>query len=302
MKNKLLTTISITTLFSVSLYGIEGVPLADKSNYDITKDKSPDAKYYVDARKLKVKPSGVFLKDGVAYTTFTIPFKDKPQLMKPSQNVANTNSTAPLNKVKEPIKEVDLTKEVKPIIVKTKNTEQSKYFLGVALGFTHLDTSYNKVNGAFSPVNSSDKNGYNFGWEVGYNIDENSFTTLSYNQINLDDAKLYNYLLSYNRRLADLPYNTYVGVLGGISYIETTKSPVANLNNTDAKGKTNILGVQVGSEYKIQKDLNFFAQYQFLKVKHTTNIVSGTAKATVQRDNISNLMFGIRWNFNSFGM
>ncbi len=227
--------------------------------------------YYVDASKLNNKISETFFDDTQGYTKFFIPRKIKKQ----SQISNNTNQK----------------------IAKKSIVKKYKYFVGALLGYTKLDATYNKINGAFYPISKSDESGLNFGWEAGYNIDKNSFTSVSYNQINLDDAKLYNYLISYNRILKDVPYNTYVGILGGISYIEVSSSPVNNLNNEDVKGRTTAIGVQIGATYKITTNINFFTQYQYLKAKHITHLVSHNTTAKVVRDDFNNINFGVRWGF-----
>jgi len=94
-----------------------------------------------------------------------------------------------------------------------------------------------------------------------------------------------------------MPYDVYVGVVGGISFIEITKSPIANLDISDAKGRKFALGFQTGFEYPLENNLKFFTQYQYLKAEHKTNIHSKTANAQTMRDNYSNISFGLRWNF-----
>jgi len=256
-------------------------------SFDNTKNKNhftsisslKNSKYYVDVRTLNKKPI-IFIdkKTGYAYSKIILPFKNKEDITKvnfPNKFLLNNNKT-----------------EEKKI-----EKKENKYFLGLSLGLSHISTEYNKVNGVFSSVKSSDTNGFNFGWEAGYYINKNSFSTVSYNQMNLNDVAFYNYLVSYNRILKNIPYNTYIGILAGISYSKVTQSPVANLVAKDTRTKANAIGLQIGASYNIKKDLNIFTQYQYIKAKHTTNIISQTAKANIQRSDLSNLMFGIRWDF-----
>jgi len=175
-----------------------------------------------------------------------------------------------------------------------------KYFLGTSIGITNISSDYITTTGSFTNVTSPDTSGLNLTLELGYKYNKSTFSTVSYNYIQLSDAKLYNYLISYNKRLQDLPYNMYVGIVTGVSYIKLTKSPVANLAINDALGRKFTLGFQAGLEYPLDNDLIFFTQYQYLKVKHNTFITSGSAKANTIRDNFSNLSFGIRWNFSGF--
>ena len=184
----------------------------------------------------------------------------------------------------------------------TDISKENKYFLGISTGISHISSEYSNLEGSFSNVTKPDRSGLNLALELGYKYDKSTFSTVSYNYIQFSDAKLHNYLVSYNKKLQDMPYNMYVGVVAGISYLDLTKSPVANLPITDGSGGKFAIGFQTGFEYKLSKDLRLFTQYQYLKAKHTTNITSGTARAETTRDNLSNLNFGIRWSFNSFGM
>lgn len=45
------------------------------------------------------------------------------------------------------------------------------------------------------------------------------------------------------------------------------------------------------------KPRQLFAQYQYLKVKHSTTVESGTARSNIERDNFSKVTFGLRYSF-----
>ncbi len=178
--------------------------------------------------------------------------------------------------------------------------KDNKYFLGVSSGISHLFTEYSNISGSFSNTKEADTSGLNLAIELGYKYDKNTFSTVSYNYIQFSDAKLYNYLVSYNKVLENAPYDMYVGVVTGMSYLELTKSPVSNLPISDGRGGKFAIGFQTGFEHKLSKDLTFVTQYQYLKAKHTTSIASGTASAEIVRDNFSNLNFGVRWSFGGY--
>lgn len=197
------------------------------------------------------------------------------------------------------IKAVVLSSILVVFVEANETIENDKYFLGVSTGLTYTSSDYVTKIGSFTNVTNPDKSGFNLALELGYNYNKSTFSTLSYSYIEVSDAKVHNYLLSYNYRFKDIPYNIYVGAVAGMSYLKLTKSPVANLTITDELGGEFAIGFQTGFEYPIKKDLNFFAQYQYLKAEHKTDIISGSAKAETIRDNFSNLSFGVRWKFNS---
>lgn len=175
---------------------------------------------------------------------------------------------------------------------------KNKSFIGASVGVTKVDITYNKINGNFSSVSTLDEKGLNFGFELGEYLDDKTFITLSYNKIKFDNVIFDNYLVSYNKLLLkNKSYNIYVGLLGGVSFIKITSLAVDNLYKIDGRGKSKALGVQVGSEYTVDKNLKLFLQYQYLKSKHTTDLVSQSARANIVRENFSNMMCGIRWIF-----
>ena len=74
-----------------------------------------------------------------------------------------------------------------------------------------------------------------------------------------------------------------------------TKSLICG--NPNSTSKKNIYGLQAGIENKINKNFDIFVQYQYLKVKHTLKIIEGASSSEIVRENQSNAMVGIRWNF-----
>lgn len=175
------------------------------------------------------------------------------------------------------------------------DVENKKYFIGLSTGSSKMDVTQNDKIGSISIGTPLDNKGSNFNIELGYRYNLKYFSTISYSLIKYNDIKLHNYLVSYNK-VFDNQYNPYLGLVGGVSYIELTKSHI-NSSLPDEKGRKFAIGVQGGLEINIDKNLDFFFQYQYLKAKHITIVESSPARSEFARDNHSNLSIGIRWIF-----
>ena len=180
-------------------------------------------------------------------------------------------------------------------LISSLNAKEDKYFLSVSGGLSIMSVSQNNQVGSIDLGTKPDTKGLNLNFEVGYNYTPNTFATAGISYLKYSDVKLYNYLVSYNKRLKEMPYNTYIGLVGGISNIELTKSLMGGATPSDSSGRELAIGIQIGFEKKLDNDLIFFAQYQFLKAKHTTTLESSPARSELIRDNFSNISFGVRW-------
>ena len=181
------------------------------------------------------------------------------------------------------------------IYANENSTQSNKYFVDAAVGITNISLDYNAISGSFSPIESSDKSGYNLAINLGYNYSKNTFSTIGYSYIKLSNIKLSNFLVSYNKRFLNMPYGLYGGLVGGVSYGTILKIPVANLPALDKTTTSYVYGAQLGSEYKLKNNLTFFTQFQYLRADNKINLISGGAKAEIHRDNIYSLMFGFRF-------
>ena len=173
----------------------------------------------------------------------------------------------------------------------------NKYFIGASAGFTYISSDYIQHTGDFSQVTKADSSAYNLAIDLGYNYSKDYFSTFSASYTKFSDAKVYNYLLSINKRFETQYVNLYFGAIGGLSYLELTKSPIPNLPITDSLGQELALGVQAGIEKDLSDDFILFLQYQYLKALHTTSITSGAATAETTRDHFNSISLGIRWRF-----
>ena len=187
--------------------------------------------------------------------------------------------------------------EVKDIVTKAVNKDK-KYFLEVSTGLSVMSVSQYDRTGSMTLKKPDDK-GFNLNFAVGYNYSKDTFATVGVYHHKYSDTKFYNYLVTYNKKLKDMPYNAYAGLVGGISYIEITKAQI-NAPILKSKSRKLALGVQVGFEEPLEKDLTLFGQYRYLKAEHTTSLESNPAKSDLIRDDYSTFSIGVRWSFNSF--
>ncbi|MCK5109985.1 MAG: hypothetical protein KAQ94_00570 [Arcobacteraceae bacterium] len=247
-------------------------------------------------------------KDGFVYAQYLeeIAFQDKiekeiieKQIVE--QIVEQTEEAIVIEKqIIEPKIEIEPVKKENinvPVIKVTHNPDTSeKYFIGVSAGYSQMKVIQNDKVGSLSLGTQPDEKGLNLNLELGYKYNSNYFSTVSYSLIKYNDIKLHNYLASYNKVFNDIRYKPYLGIVGGISYIELTKSHI-NSQLTDKTGQRFAIGFQTGFEKELYKSFNFFTQYQYIKAKHLTSLESSNAKSELIRDNYSNLSFGIRWGF-----
>ena len=184
-------------------------------------------------------------------------------------------------------------------VVKKEVNKDEKYFLEVSTGLSMMSVSQYDRTGSMTLGSQPDDKGLNLNLAIGYNYNKDTFSTFGLYHHRYSDTKFYNYLFTYNKRLKDMPYNAYVGLVSGISYIEITKAQI-NAPILKPKSRKLALGVQVGFEESLDKDLILFGQYRYLKAKHTTSLESNPAKSDLIRDNYSTFSVGLRWSFNSF--
>jgi hypothetical protein len=182
-----------------------------------------------------------------------------------------------------------------PTDSKATSYDHSKFFVGLSLGLSALTSSYEEKNGSFTKVREADESALNYTFELGYFLNKTLFTSLSYNQMNFDDATLYNYSISINKAIEFNYINVYAGLTAGVSFIDISKSPIQALEAIDIKGRSNLYGAQIGVQYDYSKRIKFFTQYQYLKLQHDTNLLSGTSKVIMSRENYSNMDLGVRY-------
>ena len=182
------------------------------------------------------------------------------------------------------------------LVTSLKAVDTNRYFIGTSIGYSFMSVKQNDITGSMILGTKPDDTGVNLNLELGYNFTEDTFFTIGLNHQRYNDIKLYNYLVSYNLRLKNISYNPYIGIVGGISYIELTRGHI-NSPLLDTKGKEFAIGAQVGFEYPLKNNFLLYGQYQLLKAEHKTSLESTPAKSELIRDWYNNLSIGVRWKF-----
>ena len=180
-------------------------------------------------------------------------------------------------------------------LLSSLNASDHKYFLGLSTGISTMTVDKKDQVGSVSLITQPDDNGASFNLELGFSYNLTTFMTIGVNHQKYNDIKLYNYLISFNKKIKPIP-SLYAGVLLGMSYIELTKEHI-DLPILDKRGKKFAIGAQIGYEKTINNNLIFFTQYQYLKAKHKTLLETTTASSELVRDNYSIISVGIRWKF-----
>jgi len=102
-------------------------------------------------------------------------------------------------------------------------------------------------------------------------------------------------LISYNRRFAiKQDFNLFGGVVGGYSTMKLTNKHITS-GITDAKGSAFAIGLQGGLEQHINKDIDLFAKYQYLKSKSEDYLNASPAQSKHIRDHHQTLSLGLMW-------
>ena len=226
-----------------------------------------------------------------------------PAVVAPATALANTDKeTTPKEQV-QVLKEKDTTvfkedehkedKSTKTKIVTKKATEDDLFF-GVEAAYTMMSVTQKDKVGTITLAKNPATSGYGLNAEIGYNYRADIFATAEFNYQHYDDVNLYNSLLSLNKRFIYGELRPYVGVVGGVSTIQLTKSHTA-LPLNDTIGNQIAIGVQVGVEYMLETNLRLVGEYQLLKAEHKTTISSYPAEIELLRDYHSIFSLGVRW-------
>ena len=180
----------------------------------------------------------------------------------------------------------------------SSNVTDGKYFFGGYLGLSRIDVEKNNINGSISVTRIPDTNGMHIGGEIGYRYNTKTFSTLSYTKAIFDDVDFDNMLFTINRKFFEDYPELYLGLVGGISYMEDKKKHIAG-SITDTYGsKSPAYGAQIGYEDDLKKDgYSWFVRFRYLKAKHRTNLIYFSIKSEHIRDHQTHISLGIRYNF-----
>ena len=133
------------------------------------------------------------------------------------------------------------------------------------------------------------KGNYYEGIKDTYYLNSNSRPYLEYQNIDSTDVIAGATTVGYDYLIRSADVKPFIGaMLGFSSYILDDHS--VNLANT-------IYGAQAGINYTLDKKVSLDAGYRFIKSSMNESIVLSNTSVNLELDNISNLYFGINYNF-----
>lgn len=171
---------------------------------------------------------------------------------------------------------------------------QENLFFGIQAAYSMMSVNKNDTINATTLSQKISERGYSFNAEIGYNYTPDIFVTTEFNYQYYNDVNVYNSLLSFNKRFIYKSIQPYLGLIGGLSTIQLTKSHTESPLN-DTTGNQIAVGLQAGIEYMIDTNLCLLAEYQILKAEHATNIYSNPSEIELLRDYHSMFSVGLRW-------
>ncbi|NOQ30772.1 MAG: SH3 domain-containing protein [Helicobacteraceae bacterium] len=195
--------------------------------------------------------------------------------------------------------------EVKTKSIKTETSElkstnhfniiKSNLFVSISAGYSFMSVKQENSTGNLLLSRPTSYEGENITIALGYKHLSGNVGTFSATYVHYNDVNFYNYLISYNK-VFDYDYSPYIGLVGGVSFVELTQSHLGG-SLADSGGSAFAYGVQFGADKKIDDHISIFAQYQFLKAEHTTELQTTSASSKLTRDNQAKINIGLRYFF-----
>jgi hypothetical protein len=187
--------------------------------------------------------------------------------------------------------------DIKPIISNNISEEDIKssnnYFISLGVGTSKYNIS--SMTDTKYLHNSLDDISKTFDISIGYNLNQDFFTTTNLQYSTLDNINFkYLYLtLNYNISKKISKLNTYFGVLGGYGMSKWDKSPVLSSNN-NKESKKIIYGLQLGSSYKITTTNSLLFELKHIKDNLDTRINN---ERSIKHDYHNLFIVGVKYYF-----
>ena len=167
----------------------------------------------------------------------------------------------------------------------------NKFFMGLTTG----GGIFNIQKSGADIVGSLKSSGINYGIEGGYYLTDNTFVTIDYQRINLDDIIFDNIFSTLNYQFDGMfSISPYFGFLGGYNMM-TWKNPPSNY--AKAVSSSIFLGFQAGSEMALRDDISLYLAYQYFGIDYRTSIEIGTDTEEIKHFNEQNMLFGVKYYF-----
>jgi len=198
----------------------------------------------------------------------------------------------------EDIKDVKIepkkVEEKKP--PKIEKTNDYRWFVSGLIGYGNI--SINKDGDISTDQEYNNDNTLLLGVDAGVKYKQNYSITLGYEYIDLDEADITNYVLGVNYHFIDIPFNPFIGVIGGISVLDWSIDPLGGSDIKDETSKASgFVGLKAASEINIKNNLSFLIEVVYEELFHTTNLEKYQDNTTIKHDRLFSMQVGLRYFF-----
>ena len=170
-------------------------------------------------------------------------------------------------------------------------------YMGVTTGFSHVYTDQYNTAGTITLANQVDESGYNVQLEYGYHYSNHVTLAVNYERVEFSDTHMDNLYISSEYKLKEIEkFKSYLGAELGYSRLNWDKKLI-NASDNDFTSGSYLLGVKLGALYSINEKLDFNMNVEYKIFDHDMNLESGSARATINHDALSNVNFGVRYSF-----
>ena len=170
-------------------------------------------------------------------------------------------------------------------------------YIGSSIGYSYLSSSKNTSQGTVTlneKLNSSSKN---INLELGFEYSKNIDISINYQRVNNDNVSLDNTYMSIKYKFPQEQITPYVGTNLGYSQMSWDKDPINSANNDTVSGSY-LLGLKIGSYYKINKSVDLDLNYNISYMNHKTKLNSSNVDiATIEHDYLHSFNIGFIYRF-----
>ena len=205
-------------------------------------------------------------------------------------------------------KEINKKKEIKKIIKTVKKEEfvqdaftkkdilPSKFFLAGSLAYSKLNISTSIPDNDLNKK-GLDNTGFTYDLGIGYQYNNNIFTTVNIARTSLDIVDITNLYLTVNYQFNHAVHKPYIGFIYGYNDVKWRELPIksSSYNPSHIKERGPLYGLQAGASQKINNHISVFTQYQFIKLEDDVYVLNnGTG---LQHNLKNNFLIGFKYQF-----
>ena len=176
------------------------------------------------------------------------------------------------------------------------NASEKNFFISQGIGISNHKVTVIKKNGNIILDEQPTSKGNSLNLEIGYKYSNKYFSTISYTNLTYTEVDIDNITISINRKYQVYSFDPYIGLVYGTSKIKLKKSLINGSTKQDG-GNSDIYGVQIAVQKKVNTNSYLYLQYKYLKTNHKRVIQKSTSVSELTRDNFTNLSVGVKYDF-----